>query len=75
MELMEKILGSIRRPDGIQVLWKERKAIKSRVFSFDAIISMQVNALDLLVNPPDYRIDIEDNRIRATKFSIFSTEG
>ena len=72
---MERILGSIRRPDGIQVLWKESEEIKSRVFPFDAIVSMQVNALDLLVNPPDYRIDIEDKRIKASKFCIFSTEG
>ena len=64
--IMEQISGSMKRSEGIEVSWMEKGKEKQAFFSYQEIIDMKINAIDLLENPRFYLIDPKNVRIHAT---------
>jgi len=64
--IMEQISGSKKRNEGIEVSWMEKGKEKQAFFSYQEIIDMKINAIDLLENPRFYLMDTKNVRIRAT---------
>ncbi|MDD1714886.1 MAG: hypothetical protein LUQ61_06480 [Methanoregulaceae archaeon] len=63
---MEQISGSRKRTEGIEVYWLEKDEEKQVFFSYQEIIDMKINAMDLLENPRFYLMDTKNVRIIAT---------
>jgi len=63
---MEQITGSMKRETGIEVSWMEKGKEQNAFFSYQDIIDMKINAIDLLENPRFYLIDAGKHRIHAT---------
>ena len=64
--IMEQLSGSRQRTEGIEVSWLEKDTEKQAIFSYQEIIDMKINAIDLLENPRFYLIDTKNLRIHAT---------
>jgi len=64
--IMEQISGSRKRTEGIEVYWLEKDEEKQVFFSYQEIIDMKINAMDLLENPRFYLMDTKNVRIIAT---------
>jgi hypothetical protein len=64
--IMEQISGSKKREDGIEVSWREKGKEHIEFFSYQDIIDMKINAIDLLENPRFYLVDPKKRRIHAT---------
>jgi hypothetical protein len=64
--IMEQISGSRKRTEGIEVYWLEKDEEKQVFFSYQELIDMKINALDLLENPRFYLMDTKNVRIIAT---------
>jgi hypothetical protein len=64
--IMEQIRGSAKRETGIEISWAEQGKEQTTFFSYQEIIDMKINAVDLLENPRFYLIDSKANRIHAT---------
>jgi hypothetical protein len=64
--IMEQIRGSVKRETGIEISWAEQGKEQTTFFSYQEIIDMKINAVDLLENPRFYLIDSKANRIHAT---------
>jgi hypothetical protein len=64
--IMEQISGSRKRTEGIEVYWLEEDEEKQVFFSYQEIIDMKINAMDLLENPRFYLMDTKNVRIIAT---------
>ena len=54
---MHKIVRTERCGDGINVVWEKNGKEVFLYFSFTRLVDIQVNALDLLENPQNYRFD------------------
>jgi hypothetical protein len=63
---MEQITGSTKRETGIEVSWMEKGKEQHAFFSYQDIIDMKINTIDLLENPRFYLIDAGNRRIHAT---------
>jgi hypothetical protein len=63
---MNQITGSRKYQNGIQVFWSEEGKDFGDFFSYEELISMKINALDLLENPKIYRIDVGGHRIESS---------
>lgn len=63
---MEQISGSRKLDEGIEVSWMEGGKEKKAFFSYQELIGMKINALDLLENPRFYLMDTRNVRIHAT---------
>jgi hypothetical protein len=63
---MEQISGSRKQSEGIEVSWMEKGKERQAFFSYQEIIDMKINAIDLLENPRFYLIDAKNVRIHAT---------
>ena len=50
-------------PDGIVVFWLDDEGKKFEAFGFSDLIDLQINALDLLNNPGNYSIDVEEKKL------------
>ncbi len=63
---MEEIITTVKREDGIQVIWQKGNDIKDVFFTFSELIDMRINALDLLEHPKNYSLDPERHLIIFT---------
>ncbi len=54
---MENIVGTKKMPEGILVMWGAGSGVQSDTFTFQELIDMKVNTLDLLDRPAAYRVD------------------
>ena len=63
---MEKIESSRKFQNGIQVLWTEKGEERSAFFSYEELVDRKINALDLLDNPKNYRVDPGKNLIESS---------
>jgi hypothetical protein len=63
---MEQIRKTTKRETGIEVSWTEKGKEQNTFFSYQEIIDMKINAIDLLENPRFYLIDAGNHRIHAT---------
>jgi hypothetical protein len=64
--IMEQISGSRKGAEGIEISWLDKGKEKQAFFSYQEIIDMKINAIDLLENPRFYLIDTKNLRIHAT---------
>jgi hypothetical protein len=70
---MEQISGSKKRETGIEVTFMEQGKEQQIFFSYQDIIDMKINAIDLLENPRFYLIDPKKHRIQATSWGCCET--
>lgn len=63
---MEQIRGSRQLNDGIEVSWTEGGEQMKAFFSYQQIVDMKINAIDLIENPRFYLMDSRNVRIHAT---------
>jgi len=54
---MENIVGTKKMAEGILVIWGEGSGVRSDTFTFQELIDMKVNTLDLLERPAAYQVD------------------
>lgn len=54
---MENIIATRKMPEGIMVIWGEGRGVGSDTFTFQELIDMKVNTLDLLDRPDAYQVD------------------
>ena len=66
--MREKILKSDRRGTGVNVVWEAGGDEREAFFSFEELIDLKVNALDLLNNPGNYAIDEGARKISYVAF-------
>jgi hypothetical protein len=64
--IMEQIRGSRQLNDGIEVSWTEGGEQMKAFFSYQEIVDMKINAIDLIENPRFYLMDSRNVRIHAT---------
>ena len=57
------IVTSKRLPDGVAVFWLDDEGKKFEAFGFSDLIDLKINALDLLNNPGNYSIDVEEKKL------------
>jgi len=63
---MEKITGTRKFQNGVQVFWTDAGKELSDFFPYEELIGMKINAFDLLGNPKIYRIDVKNHRIESS---------
>jgi len=63
---METISGSKKYQNGIQVFWKAGEKPGEDFFTYEELIDMKINALDVLNNPGLYRVDAGGHRIESS---------
>jgi hypothetical protein len=63
---MQQIMSSKKYQNGVQVFWTAGGKDGEDFFSYDELIDMKVNVLDVLNNPHLYRIDIGNHRIQSS---------
>lgn len=63
---MEKITASKKYGNGIEVVWSDAEIDRGDFFTYEELIDMKINALDILNNPEIYRIDAENHRIESS---------
>ena len=56
---MKEIADSRKVEGGIEVFWDDAGKRKHEIFSYEKLIEIKINALDLLDNPSFYKIDEE----------------
>ncbi|MDD4255322.1 MAG: hypothetical protein PHP59_08100 [Methanofollis sp.] len=60
---MHRIVAAEKHLDRIEVRYRKEGELRRRCYTFEEVIAMEINALDLLDRPGDYAIDPEKNRI------------
>lgn len=60
---MHEIITGIKRDDGVHVVWYRGTEARSTLFSYDELLKMHINALDLLEHPKRYLLDLESHTI------------
>ncbi len=60
---MQKIMGTERCGDGVNISWKKGGKEVTTYFSFTQLIDMQVNALDLLQHPASWGLDEKSGKV------------
>ncbi len=63
---MEQIRASKKYGNGIEVMWSDMDMDRGDFFTYEELIDMQINALDILNNPTIYRIDAGNHRIESS---------
>jgi len=67
---MKEIITVISRPNGLDLLWQQGNESKTEPFTFEELVDMKINAGDLLENPKDYALDVNNHRIVTKKLSF-----
>jgi hypothetical protein len=67
---MKEIITVISRPNGLDLLWQQGNESKTEPFTFDELVEMKINAGDLLENPKDYALDVNNHQIVTKKLSF-----
>ncbi len=62
---MQKIESSKKYQNGIQVFWTEAEQELTDFFSYEELITMKINAFDLLKNPALYQIDAKNHQLES----------
>jgi hypothetical protein len=55
---MHDIVNSKKMDEGVIVVWNEGGLIKDRLFTYQDLIDMKINAADLVDRPMLYKIDM-----------------
>ena len=63
---MEPIASSKKYQNGIQVFWNAGEKPGEDFFTYEELIDMKINALDILNNPRLYRVDTGSHRIESS---------
>ena len=63
---MQQIVNSKKYQNGIQVSWSNEGNESGEFFTYEDLITQNINALDLLVHPNIYRIDPDRHRIESS---------
>ncbi len=63
---MHQIESSKKYQNGIQVFWNEEGNELSEFFTYEELVDMKINALDLLNNPGIYQVDSEKHLIESS---------
>ena len=61
--MWDEVLATERRPDGVRVRGKNLSGEWEQIFTYDQLIGLRVNALDLLDHPNNYKIDRAERKI------------
>jgi hypothetical protein len=62
---MPPIQRSKKYQNGIRFFWTDTGTENGDFFSYEELIGMKINALDILNNPELYRIDAASHRIES----------
>jgi len=60
---MQNIVGTKKMQEGILVMWNEGSGVSSDTFSYQELIDMKVNTLDLLDRPAAYQVDPKSHAV------------
>ena len=60
---MKEIVASKKSGPGIDVYWDDAGKRKHESFTYEDLINMRINALDLLDNPTFYKIDEQQHTV------------
>lgn len=60
---MHPIVTAVKHRDRVEVRYRKDGETRRRCYTFEEVIAMEINVLDLLDHPHDYAIDPEKNRI------------
>jgi len=72
---MQQITGSKKYQNGIQVFWSDAEREIHDFFSYEELVDLKINALDLLNNPRLYRINATGHKIESAAAGCsFTTE-
>ncbi len=63
---MQPIMNTKKYQNGVQVIWTDAETEKGDFFTYEELIDMKINALDILNNPKIYRIDGDNHRIESS---------
>ena len=63
---MQRITGSKKYQNGVQVFWTEEGKETNDFFSFEELVDQKINALDLLNNPRIYRVNVIGHKIESS---------
>ncbi len=63
---MEQITATKKYTNGIEVIWSDADMDRGDFFTYEELIGMQINALDILNNPKIYRIDAANHRLESS---------
>lgn len=63
---MQQITSSRKYQNGIQVFWAEAGTGSGSFFSFEELVDMKINALDLMNNPGLYRVNVAGHQIESS---------
>ena len=67
MNYMQQIIGSKKMENGIVVFWLDGNDRKWDSFTYQELIEMQINALDLLDRTGSYQVDSKAHKIIVKK--------
>jgi hypothetical protein len=67
MPTMKEIITVIKKEEGLHVMWEKGEEAKTEFFKFGDLIDMNINAVDLMNNPQDYLLDVENHTIASKK--------
>lgn len=62
----EQVKGSRKTDTGIEISWMEDGSNRKQFYSYEEIIDMKVNAIDLIENPRFYLVDTRNKRLIPT---------
>lgn len=65
---MKAILKTSKSVNGILVIWLSGEDAKSRLFPYEKLIEMKINAADLLDHPDYYGVTEDESEIVRTDF-------
>lgn len=63
---MQQITSSKKYQNGIQVFWEDGGNSASDFFTYDDLVDLKINALDLLKNPGIYRMNVPAHTIESS---------
>jgi len=62
---MQQITGSKKYQNGIQVFWSGEGKDNAEFFTYEDLITQNINVFDLLVHPGIYRIDPDKRLVES----------
>jgi len=65
---MEEIIYAQKIFNGVEVTFRSERGTISEHFSYDYLVEMQINLLDLLEHPEHYAVERDGPRIVRTDF-------
>ena len=63
---MQQITNSKKFPNGIQIFWSDAGKDVNDFFSYEDLVDMKINMLDLLTNPRLYRVNTIAHKIESS---------